>query len=38
MVKINLELGSDGKMITTVLTVQSQGHQQTAYEYFVRKH
>ena len=33
-----MKLGSDGKMITTVLTVQSQGHQQTAYEYFVRKH
>jgi hypothetical protein len=31
-------LGSDGKMITTVLTVQGQGHQQNAYEYFVRKH
>ena len=33
-----MKLGSDGKMITTVLTVQSQGHQQNAYEYFVRKH
>ena len=33
-----MKLGSDGKMLTTVLTVQSQGHEQDAYEYFVRKH
>jgi hypothetical protein len=33
-----MKLGSNEKMITTVLTVQGQGHQQNAYEYFVRKH
>jgi hypothetical protein len=34
-----MKLGSDGKMVTTVLTVQSQGHKdQVAYEFFVRKH
>jgi len=33
-----MKLGAGEKMITTVLTVQGQGHQQNAYEYFVRKH
>jgi hypothetical protein len=34
-----MKLGSDGKMVTTVLTVQSQGHRdQVAYEFFGRKH
>lgn len=34
-----MKLGSEGKMVTTVLTVQSQGHKdQVAYEFFARKH
>jgi hypothetical protein len=33
-----LKLGSQGKMLTTVLTVQSQGQEQNAYEFFVPKH
>lgn len=32
-----MKLGSQGKMLTTVLTVQSQGHEQSAYEFFQRK-
>jgi hypothetical protein len=34
-----MKLGSEGKMITTVLTVQTPGHKdQVAYEFFERKH
>ena len=32
-----MKLGSEGKTMTTVLTVQSQGREQDAYEFFTRK-
>jgi hypothetical protein len=32
-----MKLGSAGKMLTTVLTVQCQGREQDAYEFFTRK-
>jgi hypothetical protein len=32
-----MKLGSEGKMLTTVLTVQCQGREQDAYEFFTRK-
>jgi hypothetical protein len=32
-----MKLGSEGRILTTVLTVESQGHEQDAYEFFTRK-
>jgi hypothetical protein len=32
-----MNVGSQGKMLTTVLSVQSQGHEEDAYEFFERK-
>ena len=32
-----MKLGSQGKILTTVLTVESHGDEQTAYEFFERK-